>query len=258
LTTKGVKCTSLDPVCMGYAGESSPPVIVWMGVVPGSISAKDGVDVATHCKRILSAHDIDDVHVEIRELEVIRSANPKMYKPDLQRHRPGPRAFLHFPWSPYLCRSYPSIQGTGGFFISDSRNPGKIYLVTARHVVFHLDNDSNELYQHRNSSQRPRNVLLFGDAAIEKHITAIESEIGGKHIIIEHLESWLENAEQSEIRSFLSWRRRVLVDISRDWKKWKNRVLGNVVPSPPIGFDVGEEGFTYTLAINSCISGTYL
>ncbi|KAM6499262.1 hypothetical protein JOM56_004770 [Amanita muscaria] len=159
---------------------------------------------------------------------------------------------------PICAEVTPSIEGTGGFFISDSRNPGKIYLVTARHVVFHLDNDSNELYQHRNSSQRPRNVLLFGDAAIEKHITAIESEIGGKHIIIEHLESRLENAEQSEIRSFLSWRRRVLVDISRDWKKWKNRVLGNVVPSPPIGFDVGEEGFTYTLAINSCISGTYL
>jgi hypothetical protein len=39
LDSMGVKWTSLDPVRMGYAGESSPPVIVWMGVVPGSLSA---------------------------------------------------------------------------------------------------------------------------------------------------------------------------------------------------------------------------
>ena len=51
-----------------------------MGVVPGSLSAEDGVEVATHCKSILSACNIDDVHVEIRESEVIRSAGPKMYK----------------------------------------------------------------------------------------------------------------------------------------------------------------------------------
>ena len=32
LDSRGVEWTSLDPVRMGYAGESSPPVIVWMGV----------------------------------------------------------------------------------------------------------------------------------------------------------------------------------------------------------------------------------
>ncbi|KAI0002172.1 hypothetical protein BJV74DRAFT_882269 [Russula compacta] len=180
LDSKGVKRTSLDPVRMRHAGESSPPVIVWMGVVPGSLSAKDGVEVATQCKSILSAHDIGDVHVEIRESEV----------------------------------------------------------------------DSNELYQHRSSSQRHRNVLLFGDAAIEKHITAIEPEIGGKHIIIKHLESRLEYREQmdeedakakrNQVRSQLEGARKAiralekfLADVSRDWKKRENRVLGYVVLSPP-------------------------
>ena len=89
---------------------------------------------------------------------------------------------------PSCAEGTPSTEGTGGSFISDPRNPGKIHLATARHVVFHPespDKNSNELYQHHNSGQRRRIVLLFGDAAIEKHITAIESEIGGKHIIIE-------------------------------------------------------------------------
>ena len=48
LDSKEVKWMSLDPVCMGYTGESSPPVIVWMGVVSGSLSAKEGVKVATY------------------------------------------------------------------------------------------------------------------------------------------------------------------------------------------------------------------
>jgi hypothetical protein len=139
LDSKGVKCTSLDPVRMGYAGESSPPVIIWMGVVPGSLSAEDGVEVATRCKSILLAHDIDDVHVEIRESEVIRSAGPKMYKP-VPTSNATARAREPFSTAlglPICAEVTPSIERTGGFFISDPDNPGKIYLVTARHVVFH-------------------------------------------------------------------------------------------------------------------------
>ncbi|THH16133.1 hypothetical protein EW146_g4454 [Bondarzewia mesenterica] len=66
------------------------------------------------------------------------------------------------------------------------------------HIVFYPDKESNELYQYCNSSQPHRNVLLFSNAAIEKHIIAIESEISGKHIIIEHLERRLEYAKQKD------------------------------------------------------------
>ncbi|GBE77162.1 hypothetical protein SCP_0100340 [Sparassis crispa] len=268
LDSKGVKCTSLDPVHMGYAGESSPPIIVWIGVVPGSLSAEDDVEVATHCKSILSAHDIDDVHVEIRESEVIRSAGPKMYKPVLTSNATT-RAREPFSTAlglPICAEVTPSIEGTGGFFISDPRNPSKIYLVMARHVVFHPDKGSNELYQHCDSSQCCRNILLFGDTAIEKHITAIESEIGGKHIIIKQLERRLEIAEQlDEEDAEVEWNQvlpqleeawkaigaleKFLADDSRDWKKRENCVLGYIILSPPIGLDVREEGFMEDWAV---------
>ncbi|KAG9023522.1 hypothetical protein FRB95_012982 [Tulasnella sp. JGI-2019a] len=151
---KGVKWTSLDPVRMGYASEASLPVIVWVGVVPGSLSAEDGVEIATHGKSILFAHGIDDVHVEIRQSEVIRSAGPKMYKPARTYNA---TALCLEPFStaiglPICAEATPSIEGTGGFFISDPLNPGKIYLVTARHVVFHPDKEFNELYKHHSSS----------------------------------------------------------------------------------------------------------
>jgi len=268
LDSKEVKCTSLDPVRMGYAGDSSPPVIVWMGVLPGTLSAEDGIEVATRCKEILSAHAIDDVHVEIRESEVTHFAGPKMYKPVFTSN---PTVQAREPFStalglPICAAVTPSIEGTGGFYISDPRNPGKIYLVTARHVIFHLEEEPNELYQYLNSSQPCRNVLLFGDAAIEKHITAIGSEIHGKRITIDYLERRLKAAQKlrredaeaerkhaqprlDAARGAIGPLEKFLVDVSGGWKKPENRILGHVVLSPPIGFGVGKDKFTEDWAV---------
>ncbi|KAH9024651.1 hypothetical protein EDB83DRAFT_2320045 [Lactarius deliciosus] len=68
------------------------------------------------------------------------------------------------------------MKGTGGFFITSSHNPGKLYLVTAKHIVFHPDENPNVLYQHCDSSQHHRNILLFGDTAIGKHLKAYMNE----------------------------------------------------------------------------------
>jgi len=267
LDSKGVNMTSIDPIRMGYESESPPPVIVWIGVLPQSLSVEDGINVATHCKGILSTHNIDDVHVEIRESEVIHLACPKMYKPVPTSDA---TAQVREPFSTALGLSIcaedsPTIQGTGGFFISDTRNPGKIYLVTARHVLFPPDG-SNELYQHCNSSLPRRNVLLFGDAAIEKHIGAIQSAIEKRESALKHLQKRLESADQMDemhaqaerkevlhqldaAREAIGALKTLLADISRDWKKREERVLGHIILSPPFDFGVGEEEFTEDWAV---------
>ena len=259
LHSKRVNWTSLDPVRMGYTGKSSPPIFVWMGIVPGSLSAEDGIQVATHCKSILSAHNINDVHVEIRESEVIRSTSPTTYKRFLATNA---TAWVREPFStalglPICAEATPSIEGTGGFFISDHRTPGKIYLVTARHVVFDPNTDSNQLYRYHIPKQR-KNVLLFGDDAIKKHITAIESAIASKRLVVMRLEHSLKYAEHvetegnralQEARTAASALEQFLVDNSKDWKKPENRVLGHIVLSPPTGFNVGTDGFTEDWAV---------
>ena len=159
LDSKGVKWTSLDPLRMGYAGQSSPPVIIWMGVEPGSLSATDGINIAIGCREILSAHGINDVHIEIRESEVIRSANmyrpASLFNPTAEVREPLSTA-LGLPISPGAKRT---IQGTGGLFFSD-------YLLTARHVVLPLSAGPNTRYTHHNSSPGKK-VLLFGDSGID-------------------------------------------------------------------------------------------
>ena len=199
---------------------------------------------------------------------VIGSAGPKMYRPVLTSDA---AARVREPFStalslPICAEVTPFHEGTGRFFISDPHNPGKIYLVTARHVLFHPDESPNELYRAHNSGGGRRNVLLFGDDAIEKHIAAIEPKINGQDVIIEHLEGRLEDTEQmdkenaeaernqilpqlEEARKNVEALKKFLADNSRDWKKRENRVLGYVVLSPPISFNVGEEVFTEDWAV---------
>jgi hypothetical protein len=81
LDSMGVKCSSLDPSRIGCTDDPSPPTIIWVGVFPDALPAKDGVNVAIRCKDILSTNGIDDVHVELRELKVFRCT--KLYKPVL-------------------------------------------------------------------------------------------------------------------------------------------------------------------------------
>ena len=268
LDTKRVKWTSLDPVRIGYIGESSPPSIIWLGVLPGSLSATEGVEVATHCRGILSAHGIDDVHVEIHESEVVRSATrgPKLYKP---APASSPIATAREPFSTSLglpiCAENPYVEGTGGFFVSDPRNPGKLYLVTARHILFSPEEDANEVYRYSDGSEPRRNVLLFSNAALKKRIEAIRAEISGKVSVIDWLERRLVAAEQLDeedaemeradaqpelntAQEALEALQALLAEVSRDWTRREDRVLGHVALSPPLSVDPGS-GFAEDWAV---------
>ena len=67
-----VKFTSLDIIRIGIAEEDYAPVILWIGVIPASLSRSDGTNVAAKCKELLIEHNITDVDVEIRESVVNR------------------------------------------------------------------------------------------------------------------------------------------------------------------------------------------
>ena len=78
LDSMDVKWTSLDIVSIGNVEEyyipliHIAPTILWIGVIPGSLSASDGVVAAFKYRKILEENDITDVEVEIRESVVTR------------------------------------------------------------------------------------------------------------------------------------------------------------------------------------------
>jgi hypothetical protein len=72
LDSMEVKWTSIDIVRIGNAGESSAPVVLWIGVIPASLSGNDGVVAVSKCRELLVEYDITNVDVEIRESIVVR------------------------------------------------------------------------------------------------------------------------------------------------------------------------------------------
>ena len=270
LDTHGVKFTSLDPIRMGHAGDSSPPAIIWMGVIPGSLATDVGIEIAIGCKGILCGYEINDVHVEIRESEVFRSA--KMYKPVTSSNATVwvREAFSTALGLPISTEDTPTLGGTGGFFITDPHyagDPGAIFLVTAQHVVIHADKDNNHLYKKSSPSQPSKKVILFSDPAFKNHTEAIKLAIESKEtIVVKQLNSHMEialpmegeegEAERDEVRHQLEKAKKsiedlkvFLAEVSRAWKDQKDCILGEVILAPPIGLNVGKEGFTEDWAV---------
>ncbi|KAA1477184.1 hypothetical protein DENSPDRAFT_844369 [Dentipellis sp. KUC8613] len=269
-----VKWTSTDVVRIGNEDEPyhSAPVILWIGVIPASLSGADGVEVASKCKEILVAeYNITDVDVEIRQSVVARSAGLKLLCTDRRYFKPTPEESVPFTSTlglPICSQSTPWVEGTGGFFITEGDNTERLLLVTARHVVFPPEDNENKPFVRNNDGQRRHNVVLFGDAAFNNHLDFIKSEIRGQGFKVRSHEDRikrLELVDSPEARSALKVAQRDLErarraierlnalsqDMSRDWATHESRILGHVVLSPPISFGVGSssEGYTEDWAV---------
>jgi len=72
LDSMKVKWTSFDLLRIGNEGESFAPVVIWIGVMPQTLSSEDGVAAVSRCHELLDEYDITDVEVEIRESTVWR------------------------------------------------------------------------------------------------------------------------------------------------------------------------------------------
>ncbi|KAF9006651.1 hypothetical protein BDQ17DRAFT_1352143 [Cyathus striatus] len=71
LTSKGVNCSAINLVRIGYWEQDCYPAvytpILWIGVMPGSLSGDDGLLVARECLKIVEEYGITGIEVEIRE-----------------------------------------------------------------------------------------------------------------------------------------------------------------------------------------------
>lgn len=109
--------------------------------------------------------------------------------------------------------------------------------------------------------------MLLGEAAFKDRVELVEAAIHAKNVILTQLRqrqalaNQLEDegdreAELAEVQDEMAKAdkaiaafERLLRDIRRDWKNEFDRVIGHVVLSPPIAFDVGNDGFTEDWAV---------
>lgn len=269
-----VKWTSTDVVRIGShdpedSKKSYAPVIVWIGVIPASLSNSDGVAVATKCRELLVESDITDVDVEIRESVVTRSAGPMLlatprssYDPTVNAREPlTPTLGL-----PICAQSTPWVEGTGGFFITEGQNADRLLLVTARHVIFPPDNNENKLFERKTDNQRRHNVRLLGDAAFKNYLKSIATEIRRKANMTEHHQDRIKctegkddseaNVKRQDAQAQLKRAIKAVEllntlnqDILTHWAAPENRILGHVILSPPISIGSGSENYTEDWAV---------
>ena len=271
LESEKVKFTSVDVVRIGEVGEPSPPVILWIGVLPESLTPVDGLDVALQCKELLEKHDILDVDVELRESIVTRSVGPRFLQP--ARFSWDPTVEVRKPLTATLglgicAQSTSWAEGTGGFYMAEGGDSKRILLVTARHVVFPPNIVDNNRYECENPNQPRRNILLLGDDAFNKLLASIQSEIGSAAIDGEYQERCLRATERMEVeaderemerkgaQAALDKTKKTMEehplfcqDVLEHWGPAEERVLGHVLFAPPIGVGPTADQYTEDFAV---------
>ncbi|KAI1793524.1 hypothetical protein LXA43DRAFT_971863 [Ganoderma leucocontextum] len=234
---------AMDTYLLGQ--KPSPPAVIMIGVNHGSLSAESGLQVAVHCRSILLDNQIDDVHIIVYESKYQLLAG--MYKPAITAN---PVAIVREPFSttlgiPICNAKTTNIEGTGGIFFVDTAKPGKLFLLTARHVLFHPDSEENKLYRFRENSGDPmRKVMFMGEAAFKERCRDIEAAVGAKRIVIAQLQWRLEAADNldeddailernavitlmAEANSAITAFQKLHTDVLQSWAEVENRVIGH-------------------------------
>ena len=127
----------------------------------------------------------------------------------------------------------------------------RIFLITARHVVFPLNPAGNNMYEHENPSQPHRNVLHFGPGAFKKLLASIRWEIGNAANNVERQEKRLEavegvegeeERERKDAQDALDQAKNVIKvhppyfqEVLEHWGTAEDRTLGHVLMSLPSG-----------------------
>jgi len=254
-----VQWTSTDVARIGYIGDPTAPVIIWIGVKPCTLPHEHGHAIAAECKGLLTANAILDVEVEIRESIVTRYVTPSLQKP---ANSHCPTAELLEPLTStlglFICNPKTTDrQGTGGFYVTDDN--GQLYLITARHVLFPQEN--NAAYDRRSTSSPRVNVIIFAPNAFNNYLKQIEQAILDERVMVDYHERCIEAAPQDlqlrdhEERDLAKAKEAIAAFqnhyhyVVQHWTDIKNRILGFVRFAPPITIDVGPKGYTQDYAL---------
>jgi hypothetical protein len=234
--------------------------------MPHSLSDEDAHTAAIGCQELLESYKITDVEVEFRESIFARSASPKLLKyVSFKYPLPNPSPGVRGPLTPALglriaAQATPYAEGTGALYISEGHNRDKVYILSARHVVFPPDAGNNELYNHIRWEPR-RKVLLLGPKAFQALLKSTMISIGKHKRMVDIYKQKLDNLKDDDdakgrMEIELNGKERVIKtlnqfhdEITKYWSEENQRILGHIAYSPPIAVGTGAERYTEDWAL---------
>ena len=270
-----IKWTSIDVVRFADVEEDPGPPVLWIGVMPASLSREDAEVAAVGCEGLLAKFALTGelgvgVEVAFRESVFTRrsAAHPRLLKYDSLWYLGKDDAIVdeRSLFTPALglrigARDTPGVEGTGALYIRDGT---KVYVLTARHVVLPPDAagpNRGELYDRKDegaTTQPRRDVLLLGSKAFQDVLKSIEDKLRRHTFMVDHCNARLE--DKDEDRAFVESRmepskkaidplNKFHADITNNWGAESQRILGHIAYSPPISVITGAKRFTEDWAL---------
>ncbi|CCM05671.1 uncharacterized protein FIBRA_07901 [Fibroporia radiculosa] len=260
-----VTWTSVDVVRFAEVGKTPGSPVLWIGVMPQSLSSEDAHIAAVDCQKLLQSYKLTDVEVEFRESIFARSACLQLLR---SVPTSNPTAVVRDPLTPTLglriaARATPYTEGTGALYISEGSNSNKVYVLSARHVVFPPDLGNNELYNCTDVCGPRRQILLPGPKAFQTLLKSTAAEIWRHNAVVGYNKRRLDDFKDDDFQDDDGMRERAKIErylkddavtikalyqfhdeTTRYWSKESQRVIGHVAYSPPIAAGTGAERYT--------------
>ena len=275
-----VNWTSLDVLRMasvrdGYTagadattGDDEAHAILWVGVMPVSLTPEDGYMAAMRVQHLLRDFGIFDVECEIRETRVLRSVGPKLLKPLITYDDPTRDVRISLTTTlgqPIATLARPWAEGTLGFFAQAGGDRSKLFFVTAGHVVTR-QGEQNTVYHRTTTTQPAQKVILLGRESYGKLLAKIRNEVDDMTMLIEDRETTAKRFEGDESDEAKEHRiknetwfddsrktreafRNLEKEVATKWDNPENRVMGFKLLSPPLVAGAPPLGFTQDWAM---------
>ncbi|KAF9036790.1 hypothetical protein BJ165DRAFT_1394853 [Panaeolus papilionaceus] len=275
LDMRNIRFTSVDFVrfrsratSMGYPEVISNPTI-WIGIVPNTLNAAGARESASDIRAYLDELKVQNIDIAYREsiAKFLSSHGPPLLYPVKHDH---PLKSMIDPFCvalgiPVSGRNI-STQGTLGPYFQAG---DKLYAITTRHNLFPLY-EGNAEYRHSDSSLK-RDVFVMSDCIFKSYLESIRIHIvrriwdsrRGQQRVDEYKTKvqtgvdlpksrfTLEEAEANLVKSRAQLNRvkEFYADIVKNWSSRKNRTIGFVTWSPPLGLGAAPHCFTRDLCV---------
>ncbi|KAG9075984.1 hypothetical protein FRC06_009779, partial [Ceratobasidium sp. 370] len=244
------------------------PVTIWIGVFPGSTTATAAHHAAQSVLALLQGCQITDVDVDFRESIYTRSVGPRLLRPVRDR---DPLAEVVTPLTPALglcisTRARPDAQGTMALYLAEGDGSNRLLGLSCRHVLIGPEAGNFDYSYHPGAP--PKDVLLLGKGGYANLVDSIKFAIAGEGISAKLYRNEIESCKEQEkgndaadvakaeeyrieTEKLLDKAGEATVElagfldqVNKEWRKIRNRVIGRVLRSPPIGLGVSEQHFT--------------
>ena len=153
--------------------------------------------MAIRCKRLLLDCGINEIDVEIRQSEPIRSAGPQLLQPTFDI---GLTVDVREPFTATLgiticAQCMPRTEGTS-FFLEEGGDGKWFLLATARHVI--LRQADNKVFECKSESQRRHCVLVVSGTTFQWHLALIQDQIKARDTILRYQTKRIEKVAGRE------------------------------------------------------------